>query len=125
MLAFAEEPKGEAPKNLRPGIESLAAKRRAESPAGDEPGMEEVRERDEARLREVCDGNAEGFFDLVKPNGDDLRWCGYSPVYTFLSSVSGVKGRVLEYEQWNIDDESVVSFTAMEFVRAEIQSSSL
>ncbi len=87
--------------------------------------MEEVRERDEARLREVCDGNAEGFVDLVKPNGDDLRWCGYSPVYTFLSSVSGVKGRVLEYEQWNIDDESVVSFTAMEFVRAEIQSSSL
>ena len=49
VLAFAEEPKGEAPKNLRPGIESLAAKRTAESPASDEQGMEEVCERENCK----------------------------------------------------------------------------
>ena len=48
-LAFAEEPKGEAPKNLRPGIESLVAKRTAESPAGDEQWMEEVCERENCK----------------------------------------------------------------------------
>jgi AmmeMemoRadiSam system protein B len=77
--------------------------------------MQAVRERDEARLDRVCEGDAAGFFDLVHPNYDDLRWCGYSPVYTFLRSVRGVQGKVLNYEQWNIDQQSVVSFTGMEF----------
>ena len=80
--------------------------------------LEEVRARDEARLREVCAGNAEGFYELVHPNLDDLRWCGYSPVCTFLASVKGVRGRVLSYEQWNIDEQSVVSFTGMDFTQA-------
>ena len=80
--------------------------------------LEEVRARDEARLREVCAGNAEGFYELAHPNQDDLRWCGYSPVYTFLASVKAARGRVLSYEQWNIDEQSVVSFTGMEFTQA-------
>ena len=79
--------------------------------------LQEVRARDEARLREVCAGNAEGFYELVHPNQDDLRWCGYSPVYTFLASVKGARGRVLSYEQWNIDEQSVVSFAGIEFRR--------
>ena len=33
VLAFAEEDRGEAPKGLGEGTESLAAKRKAESPA--------------------------------------------------------------------------------------------
>ena len=77
--------------------------------------LQEVRVRDEERLREVCAGNAEGFCELVHPNQDDLRWCGYSPLYTFLATVRGVDGRVLNYEQWNIDDQSVVSFAGIEF----------
>jgi AmmeMemoRadiSam system protein B len=77
--------------------------------------MQEVRARDEARLERVCDSDAAGFFDLVHPNYDDLRWCGYSPVYTFLHSIKNVRGKVLHYEQWNIDQQSVVSFTGMEF----------
>jgi len=79
--------------------------------------MTEVRRRDEERLECVCAGDAEGFYDLVRPNGDDLRWCGYSSTYTFLRSVSGCKGKVLNYEQWNIDEQSVVSFVGAEFVR--------
>ena len=78
----------------------------------------ETRRRDEERLARVCAADAEGFFDLVKPDYDDLRWCGYSPVYTFMAALKRFRGTVLRYEQWNIDEQSVVSFTGMEFHRA-------
>jgi hypothetical protein len=79
----------------------------------------ETRRRDEKRLEHVCKGDTEAFFELVKPNYDELRWCGYSPIYTFLASVKGVRGEVLRYEQWNIDEKSVVSFAGMEFRRGD------
>ncbi len=77
--------------------------------------MQEVAARDQGRLRHVCDGDAAGFLDLVTPNGDDLKWCGYSPLYTFLRAMPGARGRVLRYEQWNIDPQSVVTFAGLEF----------
>jgi AmmeMemoRadiSam system protein B len=81
--------------------------------------MQEVEARDRARLERICDGDAGGFFELVAPNHDDLRWCGYSPLYAFLKAVNGVRGEVLRYEQWNIDSESVVSFAGLEFRSTE------
>ena len=77
--------------------------------------LAEVRKRDEERLAAVTAGDLEGYFALLRPNHDDLRWCGYGPLYTFLASVKGFQGEVLSYEQWNIDEQSVVSFTGMEF----------
>jgi hypothetical protein len=80
--------------------------------------MVEVAEADRARLERICEGDADGFFELVHPGGDELNWCGYSPFYTFLRAVApvhGLKGTVRHYEQWNIDDASVVSFAAMHF----------
>ena len=77
--------------------------------------MNEVRQKDQQRLERVCAGDAAGFLDLVRPNGDELRWCGFSPLYTFLQAVPGARGSVANYEQWNIDQESVVSFAALEF----------
>ena len=62
-------------------------------------------------------GDAAGFFELVKPNRDDLRWCGYSPIYTFLKTAGEFEGTELSYEQWNIDEQSVVSFAGAEFRR--------
>ena len=44
---------------------------------------------------------------------------GFSPLYTFLASLrqlTEIRGRVLHYEQWNIDPQSVVSFAGLEFV---------
>jgi len=79
--------------------------------------LAEVRARDEQRLARMCQGDAEGFFGLVHPNHDDLRWCGYSPIYTFLRAAENVQGEVLRYEQWNIDQQSVVSFAGVEFRR--------
>ena len=74
-----------------------------------------MRKRDEERLSKIAAGDADGYFELMHPNQDDLRWCGYSPVYTFLRSVAAVEGELLSYEQWNIDTQSVVSFAGMSF----------
>ena len=49
VLAFMEEDRGEAPNGLREGTESLAAKRRTESPAIGEQLMEEVCERENCK----------------------------------------------------------------------------
>ena len=80
--------------------------------------MEEVAEKDQRRLERICEGDAEGFFDLVHPGGDELNWCGYAPIYTFLRSVGAavkLRGDARAYEQWNIDESSVVTFGAVHF----------
>jgi len=49
VLAFPEESRGEAPTAFAEGTESLAAKRRSESPAIGERLMEEVCERENCK----------------------------------------------------------------------------
>ena len=80
-------------------------------------GMIGVKADDEERLGRVCAGDGEGLFELVKPEQDRLKWCGFSPLYTFLRAVPGARGGLLRYDQWNIDEQSVVSFAALEFTR--------
>jgi AmmeMemoRadiSam system protein B len=81
--------------------------------------MRDVAEQDNMRLERVCAGDARGFVGLVHPNQDELKWCGYSPFYIFLRTMEHVRpklqGRLLRYDQWNIDAQSVVSFGALEF----------
>jgi len=62
-------------------------------------------------------GDSGGFWDLVQENRDDLKWCGSSPIYTFLKAVPQARGRLRRYEQWNIDEQSVVSFAGISFAR--------
>lgn len=82
--------------------------------------LAEVAERDDARLERVVEGDAAGFWNLVVENGDDdLKWCGSSPLYTFLRAVPTARGRRLAYEHWNIDEASVVSFGAVAFAEAK------
>ncbi len=81
--------------------------------------MTEVSARDRARITCINAGDATGFWDLVKENHDDLKWCGSAPFYTFLKAVPGSRGELLRYEQWNIDERSVVSFAGMSFTRPE------
>jgi AmmeMemoRadiSam system protein B len=81
--------------------------------------MLEVRERDLQRLDDYCRGDAAAFFDRVRVNEDELRWCGYAPMYTFLQAVPQARGSVLHYEQWNIDEQSVVSCAALRFSQSE------
>jgi len=77
--------------------------------------MAEVSRRDNQRIGRMEAGDAAGFWDLVQPEHDDLKWCGSSPVYTYLKCVPGTKGTLQRYEQWNIDEQSVVSFAGMTF----------
>ncbi len=60
-------------------------------------------------------GDAHGFWELVQENHDDLKWCGSAPIYTFLKAAPAARGRLLRYQQWNIDEHSVVSFAGMRF----------
>jgi hypothetical protein len=75
----------------------------------------EIEQRDRDRLATVAAGDAAGFWARVREEGDELRWCGASALYTFLRAVSPRHGALLRYEQWNIDPGSVVSFAAMAF----------
>ncbi len=73
------------------------------------------------RIEQALAGDPAGFWQLVRgEGGDDLSWCGSAPLYTFLQIAGPVRGRLLHYEQWNIDEESVVSFAGMAFERAPI-----
>jgi AmmeMemoRadiSam system protein B len=85
--------------------------------AGEGP-LAEVEERDRARLERVLAGDPRGFWSLVQEGGDDaLKWCGASPLYAFLTAAAPAAGRLLRYEQWNIDADSVVSFAGLAFTR--------
>jgi predicted class III extradiol MEMO1 family dioxygenase len=84
----------------------------------DEGQMIEVSARDRKRIDSVNRGDADEFWDLVQQQRDDLKWCGSSPLYTFLKAVPQARGELLRYEQWNIDEQSVVSFAGMSFTES-------
>jgi AmmeMemoRadiSam system protein B len=77
--------------------------------------MAAVETRDRQRIDRINACDAAGFWDLVRENQDDLKWCGSSPFYTFLKACPKARGELLHYEQWNIDAQSVVSFAGMAF----------
>jgi hypothetical protein len=77
--------------------------------------MREVEQRDRDRIERVAAGDAEGFWNLVQQNRDDLKWCGSAPLYTFLRAMPGARAELDRYQQWNIDARSVVSFAAIRF----------
>jgi AmmeMemoRadiSam system protein B len=79
--------------------------------------MQEVERRDRDRVRAIEASDARGFWDRVQQNRDDLKWCGSSPIYTFLKAVPGARGGLRHYQQWNIDEQSVVSFAGLDFRR--------
>jgi len=87
--------------------------------AADRAEMEEVAQRDRLRIERMEQGDAAGFWEQVRENRshghDDLKWCGASPIYTFLRAMPDVRGTLLHYQQWNIDPQSVVSFAGLRF----------
>jgi AmmeMemoRadiSam system protein B len=81
----------------------------------EEGKMVEVAERDKQRIDRLANSDPEGFWELVQEKQDDLKWCGSSPMYTFLKVVPQACGTLRRYQQWNIDEQSVVSFAAIGF----------
>jgi MEMO1 family protein len=80
--------------------------------------MAAVDERDRKRIARINACDSDGFWNLVQENRDDLKWCGSSPFYTFLKTAPDARGELLRYEQWNIDDNSVVSFAGISFTQS-------
>lgn len=100
------------------GIDMAHLGRRYGDLFGARPGLPRLVDaalRDGERIDRIVEGDAAGFWDLVVEHHDDLRWCGASPLYAFLAAVRPGAGRLLRYEQWNIDPESVVSFAGLAF----------
>lgn len=77
--------------------------------------MAEVAERDRDRIRAIEAGDAQGFWQRVQEHQDALKWCGSSPIYTFLRALPQARAELKHYQQWNIDEASVVSFAGMRF----------
>jgi AmmeMemoRadiSam system protein B len=80
--------------------------------------MSDVERRDRLRIGRLEAGDGDGFWELVKENRDDLKWCGSAPFYTFLKTGAAVRGQLRQYEHWPIDEQSVVTFAAMTFDHA-------
>lgn len=77
--------------------------------------MQAVEMRDRARIAQVLNAAPDGYWSLIQENQDDLKWCGSAPIYTFLRTVPDARGSLRRYQQWNIDEGSVVSFAALSF----------
>ncbi|MBV9081651.1 MAG: AmmeMemoRadiSam system protein B [Acidobacteriaceae bacterium] len=85
---------------------------RATANAGE---MLAVEQRDRERIQQVNTGDIRNYWSLVQDRHDDLKWCGSSPLYTFMKTNPDARGTLLDYHQWQIDPHSVVSFGAIGF----------
>jgi AmmeMemoRadiSam system protein B len=77
--------------------------------------MQAIEQRDRERIARIIEGDIRSYWSLVQDRQDDLKWCGSAPFYTFMKVMPGVKGELLDYHQWQIDPQSVVSFGALRF----------
>jgi AmmeMemoRadiSam system protein B len=69
---------------------------------------------DREMLRAVEAGDADGFFESARRDGDRRRICGLSPIYTLLRALGGARGTLRRYGQWP-DPQGVVSFASVVF----------
>jgi AmmeMemoRadiSam system protein B len=83
----------------------------------DDGPMVDIATLDRERCRCLTAGDAAAFWSLLQRDGDPLRWCGASPLYTLMAAARPSQGALLHYEQWNIDAQSVVSCAALAFTR--------
>ncbi len=83
----------------------------------DTDAMARVAERDRQRIASLNNFDADGYWEQVREQQDDLKWCGSAPFYTYLKTAPRAQGELLRYQQWNIDEASVVSFAGMRFTK--------
>jgi len=76
-----------------------------------------IEQRDRQRIQCINAGDINGYWSLVQQEHDDLKWCGASPIYTFMKIMPGLRSDLLDYHQWQIDPASVVTFGALRFKR--------
>ena len=87
-----------------------------EAPATANAGaMRDVEQKDRRRIGSLNAGDLDAFWSQVQEGRDPLKWCGSAPFYTFLRTMPAARGELLDYEHWQIDPESVVTYGAMRF----------
>ena len=78
--------------------------------------MLEVAERDQARIERVSSADAGGLLGSGAAESRRSEVVRIEPAYTFLKACARApRGNLRRYQQWNIDEQSVVSFAAMTF----------
>jgi AmmeMemoRadiSam system protein B len=77
--------------------------------------MGDVERQDRRRIDALNAGDIGAFWSDVQQGRDPLKWCGSAPFYTFLRAMPDARGELLDYEHWQIDPQSVVTFGAMRF----------
>ena len=80
--------------------------------------MLSVKDRDQQLIAQLKGGDPDAYWSLIQEHQDELKWCGASPFYTLLKILPKLKGQLLDYNQWQIDPQSVVSFGALRFEAA-------
>jgi MEMO1 family protein len=84
-------------------------------PAPITPGELAVIDREDRRMLAAVEaGDAAGFFESVRRDGDRRRICGLSPIYTLLRALEGAPGSLRQYGQWP-DPQGVVTFASVVF----------
>lgn len=73
--------------------------------------FEDIRDFDDSFLNHGASGSPQKLLDLMSKKYDPYRICGYPPLYSFLRSLPGLKGKILSYDIWDESErESGVSF---------------
>ena len=76
--------------------------------------LKELARKDLRMLERVVQRDAEGFFDVVRAEGDRWRICGLSSIYTLLGALEAEQGQLLKYSQWP-DQVGTVTFASAIF----------
>lgn len=72
--------------------------------------------KDKEMLREVEEGNAEGFYSYIASEGDSRHVCGLPPIYALTKALDGRKGRLVDHCHWFDPQEgSAVTFAGLVF----------
>ncbi|MFH5831375.1 AmmeMemoRadiSam system protein B [Halalkalibaculum sp. DA384] len=78
----------------------------------------EVKSFDRMFLTYAEQNNRKALLNLMKEQQDPYRICGFAPLYSFLSSASGLTGTQLTYDLWDERErESAVSFGSVLYTR--------
>jgi AmmeMemoRadiSam system protein B len=82
----------------------------------DEPFLKWVEAEDQKLIERLAALDAPGFFSEIAKDGDKRRICGFSPLYSLIHLLAGVRGTHLKYSQaFTPETGSAVTFTSMIF----------
>ncbi|MFL7810442.1 MAG: AmmeMemoRadiSam system protein B [Anaerolineae bacterium] len=59
---------------------------------------------DDALIEQICNGDAEGFFEAIKLEGDRYNVCGLPPIYIALRLLEQVQGERIVYDRCPADE---------------------